>query len=694
MDRLCCRELDLSGNRLRGLPKDLSALAYLHSLDLSQQTSALGLPSILAGLASLPGLLHLRLDLQSDGDVAMLRTVLPRLQTLNGTPLDQAILSSTHSNVDYSANTGSSNGHASPQKQHGALPATELTSNLHRSTSNASNAVSSSSSSNDTSNSGSSTSNERERHSPARRPQRPLHASTSAWLLSGASSSSAAVGTSNGLENGSDSNAAAAQRQGQQRMVRAPQPPPIPLSTTTYLPDLTSVQPISQQKQHLTSPPGSARSASSSGSGAQSVGSPVREDLFSPHKRGSNRSNKDPGGANSVSSSARTTALAVAVTDEDLETIALLYTAVKDLCGPRLSAHDDARLTQAFDSSVQRIMNTLSAEIDEQPPASAPASARGGSSQSNGSSSVVDPFLRGSHVLLAKRQLLGVVACAIEDLLRGTIGGTPPSVSANAAANGSAPPASTPPVSLTTDVRRELARLLVRLRSAGDALLTCSLACLSQLHGYHTTAAGEAVDALNRARKEATVLRGELQSLREAFDEQGEALKGLRDAYEQQQKDSPAAAAAVTASNKTSAPPPSSSSSSSVSSQYLASSLHAGPQSARGIVAAALRQQALDSGGDDKSGRGVTTDASSSGSDALELPPLPAEMPAASATVSRGRGLSPAPLLSQPQQSHRVLPDDAGGHMRSPGLESITAELRRSPYRSSYADSNGSNPGS
>ena len=79
------KELLLFGNRLETLPKDLSKLKFLETLDISNNLIETINP-IIPGLKSLPKLKELHITLQSLYDEQLILTNLPFLLNLNGNP--------------------------------------------------------------------------------------------------------------------------------------------------------------------------------------------------------------------------------------------------------------------------------------------------------------------------------------------------------------------------------------------------------------------------------------------------------------------------------------------------------------------------------------------------------------------------------------------------------------------------------
>ncbi|OMJ87610.1 hypothetical protein SteCoe_10607 [Stentor coeruleus] len=82
------KELQLFGNRLETLPKDLSKLRSLEKLDISNNLIA-SIDLILPGLLSLPNLIELHVTLQDFSEEQLLLNNLPKLQNLNGNPVDK-----------------------------------------------------------------------------------------------------------------------------------------------------------------------------------------------------------------------------------------------------------------------------------------------------------------------------------------------------------------------------------------------------------------------------------------------------------------------------------------------------------------------------------------------------------------------------------------------------------------------------
>lgn len=82
------KELQLFGNRLETLPKDLSKLRSLEKLDISNNLIA-SIDAILPGLLSLPYLTELHVTLQDFSEEQLLLNSLPKLQNLNGNPIDK-----------------------------------------------------------------------------------------------------------------------------------------------------------------------------------------------------------------------------------------------------------------------------------------------------------------------------------------------------------------------------------------------------------------------------------------------------------------------------------------------------------------------------------------------------------------------------------------------------------------------------
>lgn len=502
-------ELDLRGNRLRGLPKDLSPLGSLARLDVSGQKAPLPLGGLLAGLATLPALRHLSLDLASIGDLQTLLAVVPRLETVNGHPARGTALPLMLSSSTPAAAADAAVAAAAPAEPTPAPPASDAAAAPTTAAAPAPEAATTaaavasppvSARTRPPAGAAPTAPPSPGRGAPA--PQRPAHAPVSTLM---AQRSTAALATAAPSST----------------FLRAPQPPPIPLSSTAALPALGASPPPTTRGGRLTSPPGSAR------------GLPLAF-AISRHLGGAS-----PPPAPAPAPPPAPLALATGVSDEDLEAVALLYAAVKELHG-RLPPAEEARLTAAFDNGVRAILATLADELGEtpQPP---PASTQASSSSATPSRAaaasrvapVVDPFLRGCSVLTAKSRLLGLVAGALEELLRGGSTVTSTATAATGADGAtSSSSSSSGPVPLPTGVRREAARLLARLRAASDALLAASVTSLRQLHAFHDAAHSAASEALGAATKEAAALRSELAASRAAYDEQGVQMATLRDASE------------------------------------------------------------------------------------------------------------------------------------------------------------------
>lgn len=197
--------------------------------------------------------------------------------------------------------------------------------------------------------------------------------------------------------------------------------------------------------------------------------------------------------------------IASSVSEEDLEAIALMYDAVKTHYGAQLTPEVDAAMTRAFDAHVTSVLTELEAALGSR----------------------VDPFLRGCEVLHAKRRLLGLVSGALEDLLRGDpqrgaghsfLASETQHAASTASAN----------VSLGAGVRREVARLLGRVRSASDGLLSASLSWVRELHSFHSTAHAEALAAGKGVRRERDATAVDLRALRAEYEAQQRELAGLR----------------------------------------------------------------------------------------------------------------------------------------------------------------------
>lgn len=154
----------------------------------------------------------------------------------------------------------------------------------------------------------------------------------------------------------------------------------------------------------------------------------------------------------------------IVMTEDDLESVAVLYGAVKGL-GGRKDPEEDLRLTARFDGHVKEVMRDLATELE----------------------GLDDTFLRQSAILSAKYRLYGVCA--------------------EAAANR------------TDKHERELSTVLRKLRAVDDELVDAFPSILRDMHVHYTEKIATLEDNLARAERQteqlleaAEELEGEAQS--------------------------------------------------------------------------------------------------------------------------------------------------------------------------------------
>ena len=82
------RELNLSENKIRTLPADLTALSRLQSINLNGNLLS-DVFAVVDALATIPGLKHLSINLNSEEQVDHIMKQLTELELLNGLSVDR-----------------------------------------------------------------------------------------------------------------------------------------------------------------------------------------------------------------------------------------------------------------------------------------------------------------------------------------------------------------------------------------------------------------------------------------------------------------------------------------------------------------------------------------------------------------------------------------------------------------------------
>ena len=97
----CLEELNLQENTLVSLPKDMSQLKTLNTLNLSNIFFN-DFEQVIASIATLPALKSIYINLQEEDQVDIIMRALPELEYLNGIPVDRDMLAENKGDTENS----------------------------------------------------------------------------------------------------------------------------------------------------------------------------------------------------------------------------------------------------------------------------------------------------------------------------------------------------------------------------------------------------------------------------------------------------------------------------------------------------------------------------------------------------------------------------------------------------------------